>query len=211
MKNAELSNWHRMLRSALLSSLAGGGALSGLVLLAAGEVKAASLKEVDGEHGILTVVGELVDSPCRLSMDSHDQTLDLGTLASADLARPGARSNPVRLNVRLEGCLVAYGFIKDERTDAATWSANQPIVSVAFNAPADFSNPSLIRLTGVQGIALRLTDNNNREVRLGSQGVPTILTPGDNTLNWTVTAERVPGPLVPGPFRAIADFRLSYE
>ncbi|MGP4131687.1 type 1 fimbrial protein [Pantoea tagorei] len=211
MKNAELSNWHRMLRSALLSSLAGGGALSGLVLLAAGEAKAASLKEVDGEHGILTVVGELVDSPCRLSMDSHDQTLDLGTLASADLARAGARSNPVRLSVRLEGCLVAYGFIKDERTDAATWSANQPVVSVAFNAPADFSNPSLIRLTGVQGIALRLTDNNNREVRLGGQGVPTILTPGDNTLNWTVTAERVPGPLVPGPFRAIADFRLSYE
>lgn len=211
MEKTELNIWRRMLRSALLSSLAGGGAVSGLVMLAAAEVGAASLEGVDGEHGTLTVSGELVDSPCRLSMDSLDQTVDLGTLASSDLTRPGDRSNPVRFSVRLEGCLVASGYLRDAGTDGATWSASQPVVDVAFTAPADFRNPSLMRLNGVEGIALRLTDDRNQDVRLGSRGVPKLLTPGDNTLSWDIVAERVPGPVVPGAFRAVADFRLSYE
>lgn len=211
MEKTELNIWRRMLQSALLSSLVGGGAVSGLLMLAAAEVGAASLEDVDGEHGSLTVSGELVDSPCRLSMDSLDQTVDLGTLASSDLTRPGDRSYPVRFSVRLEGCLVASGYLRDAGTDRVTWSASQPVVDVAFTAPADFRNPSLMRLSGVEGIALRLTDDRNQGVQLGSRGVPKLLTPGDNTLSWNIVAERVPGPVVPGAFRAVADFRLSYE
>lgn len=211
MEKTELNIWRRMLRSALLSSLIGGGVVSGLVMLAAAEVGAASLEGVDGELGTLTVSGELVDSPCRLSMDSQDQTVDLGILSSSDLSRPGDRSYPVRFSVRLEGCLVASGHLRDARTDGATWSASQPVVDVAFTAPADSHNSSLMRLNGVKGIALRLTDDHNHDVRLGSRGTPKLLTPGDNTLTWNVVAERVPGPLGPGAFRAVADFRLSYE
>lgn len=211
MKTSELRTWRRMLLSALLSSLLGGGAVSALVMLASAEAGAASLESVNGEHGTLTVRGELVDSPCRLSMETRDQSIDLGALASADLAYPGARSRPVRFAVRLEGCLVASGHLRDAETDATTRGVNQPVVDVAFTAPADFSDPSLMKLTGVEGIALRLTDGHNRDVRLGSRGMPQLLTPGDNSLGWTVVAERTPAPLVPGAFRAVADFRLSYE
>ncbi|HEC2037751.1 TPA: type 1 fimbrial protein [Klebsiella oxytoca] len=211
MNNTEPKAWRRMLLSALLSSLLGSGVVSGLVMLASMEAEAASLENVEGEHGTLTVSGQLVDSPCRLSMASRDQTVDLGTLASADLAYPGARSRPVRVDVRLEGCLVASGHLRDARTDSTVWGANQPVVSVAFTAPADFSDPSLMRLSGVEGIALRLTDSHNHDVRLGSRGVPQLLTPGENSLRWTVVAERVPGRMVPGAFSAVADFRLSYD
>ena len=211
MNTPVVKAWRRMLLSALLSSLCGGTTVSAVVMLASVEAGAASLENVDGEHGTLTVSGQLVDSPCRLSMESRDQSIDLGTLASADLAYPGARSRPVRFDVRLEGCLVASGHLRDAQTDSAVWGANQPVVSVAFTAPADLSDPSLMRLGGVEGIALRLTDSRNRDVRLGSSGVPQLLTPGNNSLRWTVVAERVPGRLVPGAFRAVADFRLSYD
>lgn len=211
MKTSVLKTWRGMLLSALLSSLRGGGAVSAMVMLTSPAVDAASLEGVEGEHGTLTVTGQLVDSPCRMSMESRDQSIDLGTLTSADLAYPGARSQPVRFSVRLEGCLVASGHLYDAHTDALTRGVDQPVVNVAFTAPADFSDPSLMKLSGVEGIALRLTDNHNHDMRLGDQGVPQLLTPGGNTLNWTVMAERVPGSLVPGKFRAVADFRLSYE
>lgn len=211
MEKLMFRTWRKMLFSALLSSLCGGGAVGALVMLTSLEADATSLENVDGEHGTLTVTGQLVDSPCRLSMESRDQTVDLGTLASADLISLGARSKPVHFEVRLEGCLVASGHLYDAQTDNAVWGANQPVVEVAFTAPADFNAPSLMKLKGVEGIALRLTDSNNKDVRLGSRGIPHILTPGDNALRWTVVAERVPGRLVPGVFQAVTDFRLSYD
>lgn len=211
MNTSMQQSWRRMLLSALLSSLCGGGVVSSVAMLESSEACAASLENVDGEHGTLTVTGQLVDSPCQMSMESRDQSIDLGTLASADLAYPGSRSKPVRFDVRLQGCLVASGHIRDVMSDAMVWGHGQPVVNVSFTAPQDFSDPSLMKLSGVQGIALRLTDSHNHDMRLGSFGVPQLLTPGRNSLRWTIVAERVPGPLVPGAFRAIADFRLSYD
>lgn len=203
----------RMLMSALASTLAGAVLVSAVVLPVRAQVESAyhPLSEVDGEHGLLHVKGELTDSPCRLTMDSMDQTIDLGTLASADLAYPGARSAPVHFTLRLQDCLVASGHIRDARSGGTVYGVNHPVVSVSFTAPADFSDPSLMKLHGVQGIALRMTDSRNHDVRVGSRGVPQLLTPGDNQLGWTVVAERTPEAIVPGPFRATADFRLSYD
>ncbi|WP_270655262.1 fimbrial protein [Enterobacter bugandensis] len=211
MKNTEWTAWSKMLQSALLSSILSSGAVCGTAMIISTVADAASLNNVDGEHGTLTVSGQLVDSPCRMSMESRDQSVDLGTLSSADMAHTGARSRPVSFSVRLEGCLVASGHLFDEQTDSTVWSSNQPTVYVAFTAPADLNDPSLMRLNGVEGVALRITDDHNRDIRLGSRGLPQLLTPGDNTLTWTVVAERVLGKMVPGMFRAIANFTLSYD
>lgn len=211
MKKAGNVSWYKMLSQALMSNVIWGAVISGLVMLDASGATAASLEGVDGEHGLLTVSGELVDSPCQLSMESRDQTVDLGTLASAELKHPGARSQPVSITVHLEGCMLASGGLYDSQTAVATMSDSQPVVNLAFTAPADFSDPSLMKLTGVEGIALRMIDSHNRDVRLGSFGVPQLLTPGDNTLRWTIVAERVPGRLSPGAFRAVTDFKLSYD
>lgn len=211
MKKKALTPFGGMLLSAVMSSLVGGALVSSVAMFSVANTYAASLEGVDGEHGFLTVTGELVDSPCRLSMDSRDQSVDLGTLASSELSYPGARSKPLIFSVRLEGCLVASGLIYDDRTGKAIWSDSQPVVDVAFTAPADFNDPSLMKLSGVKGIALRMTDRHNRDVRLGSHGSAQLLTPGSNVLQWTVVAERVPGPLVPGKFRAVANFQLSYD
>ncbi|EDW1731967.1 type 1 fimbrial protein [Salmonella enterica subsp. enterica] len=210
MKKAECAPCYRMLSQAMLSNFTCALMLSSLVMLTASGVRAESFDGVDGEYGVLTVTGDLVDSPCHLSMDSRDQTIDLGMLAASELKYPGARSRPVQATVRLEGCLPAAGNLYDTQTGAVTISNNQPVVDVAFSAPTDSSSPSLVKLTGVKGIALRMTDDKNRVVRFGSHGKQHILSPGDNILHWTIVAERVQGPLLPGAFRAVTDFKLSY-
>ncbi|HIF2548594.1 TPA: fimbrial protein [Salmonella enterica] len=211
MNTATCRLWRRMVLAALLSSIGGSGMVSSVMTLASPLAGAATLENVDGNHGILTIAGQLVDSPCRLSMESRDQTVDLGTLATADLANIGASSQPLEFMVHLEGCLRASGHLRDARSDSTTWGVDQPVVNVAFMAPVDMSDPSLIKLNGVQGIALRLKDARNHVVIPGSQGVPQLLIPGNNTLRWTIIAERIPGPLTPGAFRAVTDFRLSYD
>lgn len=206
------SNISEILFSALTGMAGGCVLVSTVVLISSFSACATDTSmNIDGEHGLLHVYGQLVDSPCQISMDSLEQTVSLGTLASADLSYPGARSQPVKFTVRLHGCLVASGHLWDAYTDSTTWGANQPVVSVSFTAPADFSDPSLMKLAGVEGIALRMTDSRGHDVRLGSSGVPQLLTPGENALTWMVQAERVPGPLTPGSFRAIANFEMSYD
>ena len=213
MNKETMVQWGRMLAPAGLSTALGVMLVSAVVVCpqALALTEGRDLSQVDGEHGLLEVKGELVDAPCRLSMESRDQTVDLGTLSTADLSAPGARSQPLTFTVRLEGCLVAAGRQYDARTGTMTRGADQPVVNVSFVAPADFSDPSLMRLSGVQGIALRMTDDRNHDIRLGSRGVPRLLTPGENQLRWTVVAERTPEALVPGAFRAVADFRMNYD
>lgn len=190
-------------------------AAAGILILLGSQLQsvamAESLEHVDGEHGQLDVYGELVDSPCRLSMDSRDQTVDLGTLAAASLIQTGDRSMPLHFMLRLDNCLAASGHIRDQRTDATVVGINQPVVTLMFTAPADPLAPTLIKLNGVSGIGLRITDSLHRDIRLGSLGAPQILSPGNNTLTWSLMAERTAGPLIPGPFRATADIRLSYD
>lgn len=192
-----------MLMPAIYAILAGVALMSAVVLPARADI--------DGEHGLLHIEGELTDSPCRLSMDSADQTVDLGTLATADFSSSGRKSEPRTFVLHLLDCLPASGHIRNEYTSNETFGVSQPVVKIVFTAPADPVDPSLIKLQGVRGIGLRLLDAFNRDVHPGAYEVSHILTPGDNQLIMKVAAERTNDSLIPGAFAASVDFRLSYE
>ncbi|MFQ6791101.1 fimbrial protein [Serratia marcescens] len=167
--------------------------------------------EVDGANGVLYVEGALTESACRLEMDSARQDLWLGEVATGRLAQPGDRGTPVAFELRLRDCLLGPAVSRDERTGALSWALNQPAVRVAFNAPADADNPQLVKAQGVSGLGLRLLDVHGRDVRLGSRGAPLWLTPGSDTLSYTVAAERTAAALNAGAYRAVVDFALSYD
>ena len=167
--------------------------------------------EVDGANGVLYVEGALTESACRLEMDSARQDLWLGEVATGRLAQPGDRGTPVAFELRLRDCLLGPAASRDERTGALSWALNQPAVRVAFNAPADADNPQLVKAQGVSGLGLRLLDVHGRDVRLGSRGAPLWLTPGSDTLSYTVAAERTAAALNAGAYRAVVDFALSYD
>ncbi|TFZ52761.1 type 1 fimbrial protein [Serratia proteamaculans] len=169
--------------------------------------------QVDGEHGELQVIGELTESACRLDMASANQTVDLGTTATGQFNRVGEQAQPVAFQLRFRDCIRVGSTQTDNRNGDLTSSAIQPVVAVTFMAPADADNAELVKVAGnnVSGIALRLTDNQHRDVRLGSRGLPMFLTPGDDSLTYYVVPERTSGVLKPGAYRASVNFGLSYD
>ncbi|MGF6191423.1 type 1 fimbria pilin [Serratia sp. 509] len=167
--------------------------------------------DVEGASGSLYVHGALTESACRLDMTSAHQDVALGEVGTGRLQTPGARGEPVRVELRLTDCLRSPAGSRDERTGGLTWADNQPAVTVSFNATRDADNPELVKAQGVSGLGLRLESAQGEDVRLGSRGKPLLPTPGQNTLSYTVTPERTPAPLMAGCYRAVVDFHLSYD
>lgn len=182
--------------------------LSGLLLMLMGRAQA---EDIEGMSGMLNVLGTLHESPCTLEMTSLNQTVDLGAVSTSQLQRPGDQAPSVAFQLRFEDCQRTAGSIRSERTGNLTWSAYQPVLSVAFIAPADADDPRLVQVQGITGMGLRLTDALGRDVQLGSRGEPLFLAVGGNTQTWNVLPTRTSAPLTSGAFRAVVDFRLNYE
>lgn len=181
------------------------------LLLAAGPVAAEDVAQVDGEYGLLHVYGALTESACRLEMASAWQEIDMGTTATGELKKPGDQGRPVRVEIHLEDCLPSPASIRDAWSGNLLWSRDQPSVTVSFVAPGEVLNPGLIKVTGTSGVALRLTDSDYRDVRLGGEGQPLLLEPGGNTLFYYIAPERTAAPLVAGAWNALIHFRLNYD
>ncbi|EMW1017923.1 type 1 fimbrial protein [Serratia marcescens] len=167
--------------------------------------------DVEGANGTLYVHGALTESACRLEMESARQDIVLGDIGTGRLQSIGARGEPVRFELRLADCLRSPGGHRDSRTGSLTWADMQPAVTVSFQANRDADNPQLVKAQGVSGLGLRLEDGRGEDVRLGSSGKALLLTPGQNTLSYTVTPERTPASLVAGSYRAVVNFHLSYD
>lgn len=167
--------------------------------------------DVDGVNGMLYVHGALVESPCRLEMDSARQDVDLGIIGTAQLQNTGDRGEPVRVELRLADCVHSSSGSHDSWTDNLTWANDQPVVSVSFQATKDTDNPELIKAQGVSGLGLHLEDGQGRDVHLGSRGTPLMLIPGQNALTYVITPERTPADLSTGSYRAMVDFHMSYD
>ena len=186
--------------------------LGGLLLAFMGSAYAAEDGEdVEGMNGMLNVLGTLHETPCSLEMTSLHQTVELGAVTTSQLQRPGDQATSVAFQLLFEDCRRSAGRIASDRTGNLTWSAHQPVLSVAFLAPADADDPRLVKVQGITGMGLRLTDSEGRDVQLGSRGEPLFLPLGRNTQTWNVQPTRTPAPLTSGAFRAVVDFRLNYD
>lgn len=173
--------------------------------------QAADSWEVDGANGVLYVQGALTESACRLEMTSARQDIALGEVGTGRLKQVGDRGTPVRFELRLADCLRSPAGSRDLRTGGLVWAGNQPAVTLSFRAPRDADSPQLVQAWGVSGLGLRLEDGHGRDVRLGDRGAPLLLTPGQNSLSYTVTPERTAANLAAGSYRATVDFHLSYD
>ena len=183
-------------------------ALGGLLLAFGGSAQA---EDIEGMNGVLNISGSMHETPCSLEMTSLHQTIDLGDVSTSQLRRPGDQARAVPFQLRFTDCNRIAGSIRSERTGNLTWSAFQPVLSVAFLAPADADDPRLVKVQGITGMGLQLTDVLGRDVNLGQRGEPLFLPLGGNTQTWKVRPTRTSAPLTSGAFRAVVDFRLNYE
>ncbi|HCR1077294.1 TPA: type 1 fimbrial protein [Enterobacter cloacae] len=202
----ELHYYSRMGALALMAPLS-----LGTLLMVLPPSYAADNWEVEGANGTLYVHGALTESACRLEMSSALQDVALGEVGTGRLSATGARGTPVAFELRLEDCLRSPAGSQDGRTGALSWADNQPAVTVSFRATRDADNPQLVKAQGVSGLGLRLETAQGEDVRLGERGKPLLLTPGQDSLRYTVTPERTPSALSAGHYRAAVDFHLSYD
>jgi len=178
-------------------------------------VRAGSARVVDhwdvyGAHGVLQVHGSLTESACRLATRSAWQDVPMGNISSGELQNIGDRGKPVRVELSLEDCMSSGSRNRDTITGSTSWSNLQPAVSVSFQASQDMDNPQLVKVSGAKGLALRITDSTGQDIRLGGHDTPLLLSPGQNQLTYTITAERTREPLSPGDWWSLINIGLSY-
>lgn len=166
---------------------------------------------LESHDGQLDITGSLHHAPCLLEMTSAYQTVELNNVPRSQLQRPGDSASPVAFQLRLLDCRRVEGSLPNERTGTLVWSPYDPVLSVSFLAPADADDPRLIKVKGITGMGLRLTDPLGRGVRLGEHGEPLFLVHGSDTLTWKIHPTRTSAPLTNGAFRAVVDFRLTYD
>ncbi|MCM2360546.1 fimbrial protein [Pseudomonas sp. SR18] len=185
--------------------------LGGLLWVLAVGAHAEDEEDIEGMSGLLNVLGSMHESPCSVEMASLHQTVDLDAVSTSQLQRPGDQAPAKAFQLRFTDCQRTAGRVRSERTGNLTWSAYQPVLSVAFSAPADAQDSRLVKVQGVTGMGLLLTDALGRDVQLGSRGEPLFLPVGRNTQTWNVRPTRTAAPLTSGVFRAVVEFRLNYE
>ncbi|QGH32215.1 type 1 fimbrial protein [Kluyvera intermedia] len=167
--------------------------------------------DVEGEHGELHIYGEFVEGACRLDMASQNQEVALGLIPTQNLSKVGSRGEAIAFVLRLRDCVHVGGDMLDQRTGNHLWDRYQPMVSVTFIAPADTDTPELIKVQGISGMGLRMTDSTGREIRLGQRGAPQFAVPGNDALIYRVQPERTAQALTSGEWRATVGFELNYD
>lgn len=167
--------------------------------------------QVEGLHGEIHVSGTLIEAPCTLDMASAWQEVSLGDVGAYYLRKPGNQAEPVPFTLLFRDCIRSQGVLYDQRTDTPTWSEMQPIVTVSFVAPADPYYPEMLAVKGVSGLALKITDKQNNNIRLGTRGRPQFLELPQGALTYYVTPVRTPEKMSEGRFRAVMDFRVNYD
>ncbi|EOW6719773.1 fimbrial protein [Cronobacter dublinensis] len=166
---------------------------------------------VSADGGALYVHGVMRENTCRLEMDSAWQDVDLGDISRADVSLVGKMAKPVTVTLYLRDCPEIPTRSANITPLTHTRSAQQPGYQARFVAATDTLNPDLIKVTGVSGIGLRLKDSRGQTVKMAQQSDTVLLNPGQDTVNFTLAAERTAAPLVAGPFHAVINFDMIYE
>ncbi|EPJ5577858.1 hypothetical protein I5445_08955 [Citrobacter farmeri] len=162
---------------------------------------AASDESAGGMQGTLNVNGFLLESPCGLDMRSEFQIIEIKDPGITTLSKPGDTGTPLELIFRLPGCRAAH-------MKSTTGSIKS---MVRFMSQADPDEPSLFRLNGATGVALRIMDSRGRQVLPGERKNPAFKNSAGNLLVYTVIPVRTKAKLTTGNFEATIDFGMLYE
>ena len=167
--------------------------------------------QVDGTFASLVVKGTLVESACTLDMVSEDQTVSIEGIARHALSRFAEEAAPVAFHLWLRDCGRWGGGARDAtHGNNLTWVPGQQTVSITFSS--EQQQRGLVVVKGqARGLALRLEDEQHRQLRPGVRSLAQILTPGDNRLTFYVIPQRTAERLIPGAFYAVVNFQLNYD
>lgn len=160
--------------------------------IAAGAANAAVLG-----HGAITFTGSITDSPCSITAETANQTVDLGQVSNSSL-KSGQTSSPVNFYIQLEQCDAS------KLTDGA---------AIGFTGATDANDPDMLGITGsATGAGIVITDGSNTPVKLdGSLSNAQAIGDGSNRLAFSAYVQANGSSVTAGDFSSTADFTLSYK
>lgn len=181
---------------------------SGLLLAVLGTLSMSTMA-ADNGHGKVNFIGEIVDSPCSISPETVDQTVDLGQISNTVLKQGG--SSPVKnFTIELQNC---------EFTGA--WD-NKNKVSITFSGGESFDG--LLGVTGFTGadtekaknVGIQINDPSNEQIQFGTPlELVTSLQGGSNTLLFSSflkgSSTAAVGDIPLGQFSAVTNFTIAYN
>lgn len=151
--------------------------------------------------GTVKFTGEIVDSPCVLSVDSQNQEVKLGQVNKSVFKAKGAKSPAKPFEIKLEEC------------DNSTLKK----VKVGFSGVGDADDATLVSVSteagAAQGVGIGIYDGSNKLVALNSGVATNDLKKGQSVLYFTanyVSSKDLAG-VTTGYGNAEVDFNLSYE
>ncbi|MEG2734522.1 MAG: type 1 fimbrial protein [Hafnia sp.] len=154
----------------------------------------------DEGHGKITFTGSIVDSPCSISPDSNEQTVELGQISNAAL-QDGGKSKPRNFDIKLENCAFGDPVAKNK-------------VSVTFTGMESVAGNGLLGISGTaKGASVAITQANGEMIVLGQPTTERTVTNGNNTLSFAayVQGDGASSTITEGEFQSVADFNLAYN
>ena len=151
-----------------------------------------------GGSGTITFTGSIIDSPCTLTADTQNQTIELGQVSNKALLNQG-RSVPKAFKLELQQC------------DISTLKT----VQVTFAGDQDSVDPTLLGMTGsARGAGIALTNGSGTLVKLGEATPSHALLEGNNTLSFSAYLQGTAAKdiaITPGVYSAVTNFLLTYQ
>lgn len=159
------------------------------------------------DTGEVRFVGTITDSPCSISPDSADQTVDMGMVSKAVIEEGNTQIIP--FTIELLGCTA------NEEGEPGKEILKET-VSVTFRGIEADGNASILAFSATEstasGAGITLVDGQtNNAIKLGEATDGTKIFSGNNTLKFGAQVVALDaGDVVPGEFTALANFELSY-
>ncbi|MBD8162656.1 fimbrial protein [Erwinia persicina] len=155
---------------------------------------------VDQGHGTVTFTGSIVDAPCSIDPESIDQTVNLGQVSNVALTANGNKgiSTPKNFEIKLEKCNIA------DKGKAVT----------ATFTGAEGNTAGMLGMTGTaKGASIAMTDGSGKVLELGKATTAQSLQNGNNTLSFAayLQGDGASSGIVPGDFKSVTNFTLSYQ
>lgn len=154
----------------------------------------------DQGHGKVTFTGSIIDSPCSITPESVDQTVDLGSISKATLVKNG-KSTPRNFSIGLENCSFGEPATKNK-------------VQVTFTGMQSVANNGLLGIHGsAAGASIAIVDGSGSVIKLGQPSNAQTLSNGSNTLSFAayLQGDGADDKITEGDFQSVADFTLAYN
>lgn len=168
--------------------------LAGLALVVSGMSSFAMAAD-----GTVQFNGEIVDTPCVVSTESANQTVNMGQVKASTFVAAKDVSADQGFNIKLEEC-----------DASAKKNAN-----VTFSGTQDGADNTLLAIDSVAGAAtgvgIEIVSNAGTVIPMGTASADTLLVNGENTLAFKARYKSTVTTVTPGLANSHADFQVSYK